>query len=299
MFWFNVFAISALTTVSSLSLKQMQKRHMRHFFDYFSFLGLMSLGQIIIILALPPYEKLNFTAPALLLGLSNSLTSVTYYVFMTFAFASGPLLLTNSILALYLLIPISFGLIFWQETLSFLTVAGLLLFMVSVLLISNSSYYEKEREKKIQPRWLFLVLAAFLANGITSTVSKQAARLSPQTNREYLLSGRLFVIVIALLVRLGWRIWQRHKKEQPELIWQNQRFLGLTFVSGFAMGISNIIFMKSVAGSASALFFPATQAFGLVMLFISSRLIFQERLSQKALAGFIMIVVAILLIGFG
>jgi transporter family protein len=299
MFWLNVFGISALTTVSSLSLKQMQKHHMRHFFDFFSFLGLMNLGQILVLTLLPPYTKLVFSAPALLFGLSNSVTSVTYYVFMTFAFASGPLLLTNSILALYLVIPITFGLIFWQETLSFLTVGGLLLFMVSVLLITNSTYYEKEDEKKIQLRWLFLVLAAFLANGITSTVSKQAARISPDTNREYLLSGRVFVIIIALLVRLAWRLWQRRKKQPLELVWKDKRFLLLNLISGLSMGVANILFMTSVADSASALFFPATQAFGIIFMFVFSRLIFKERLSQKALAGFIMIVVAIMLIGFG
>lgn len=277
----------------------MQKKHIKLTIDFFSFIIYMNLFQAVFLLVLPPYQKFILNPQVILAGMTAGLSSLIYYLFMIMAIARGPLVLTNSILALYLIVPVTYGLIFWQESLSLVTIAGLVLFLFSIALITNSTYFEQEKEKKIELKWLLFVLIAFACNGATSIISKQVSMLDPASNTEYLLASRFINLVAALLTRGLYRLYCQGKKKD-QLPWLPERgFLLLNLAAGASMAVANIIYMDCVGRYASALFFPATQGFGIVLMFFLSRLLFKERLSKKALTGFALVISAIVLISFG
>lgn len=309
MLWVSVIAIGLLTTAYSLCLKKVQKQYIGSKADFFGFIFYLNLFQFIFLLALPPYDALNFSRESLLYGTAFGVVILVYYLFMILAMASGPLVLTNSILALYLVIPIIYGLFFWDETLSVLAVAGLVLFLISIFLITNASYFEQQTEKKIELKWLVLVLIAFLCSGTTSILSKQFAIIRPDESKEYLLVCRLANIAIAGLVFLSARLWMRRKAgrmrlqaepaKSADLFRSDRIFFLLSLVAGAIMALANTLFMNIVTSFSSALFFPLTQALSMLLMFIFSRLVFKEYLSRKALSGYVLIVLAIMVISFG
>lgn len=330
MLWGSVILISLLATFYSLCLKRVQKQYIRNNADFFNFIFYLNLFQAFFLLLLPPYDTLGFSRESLLFGAAFGIIILVYYLFMILAISRGPLVLTNSILALYLIIPIIYGLIFWDESLSVLAVAGLALFLASILLITNATYFEHNTEKKIELKWLVLVLIAFACSGATSVISKQFAMIRPDESKEYLLVCRWTNMLAAGIVWLVARMRlqagkgkttrllpdrkEQALKQSGQQIWQDaaekpapsigafrpdRTYLLLSMIAGATMALANTLFMNFVTSFSSAFFFPATQAFSILLMFIFSRLIFKERLSRKALAGYVLIAVAIMIISLG
>ena len=73
-------------------------------------------------------------------------------------------------------------------------------------------------------------------------------------------------------------------------------YLMLCAVAGATMAGANTLFMRYVNASSSSFFFPAIQASGAIMMFILSVFVFRERLSKKALIGFAVSILAIILL---
>lgn len=309
MIWTSIAAISLMSSLYSLCLKKIQTKHIRNRFDFFVFIFYLNVFQTLFLFAFPPYNKLIFTKESLILGIVFGFAILIYYVFMMIALSSGPLVLTNSILALYLFIPIIFGLLFWNESLSYVVVIGLVLFLVSTLLITNTSYYDHEVEKKIELKWLIAVLIAFTCSGATSIISKQHAMLQPDFSKEYLLICRFTNIVLAgtyclLLNNKQTRnnqteMIKSHDNTQLDILHPDKSFIYLCVLAGFLMALANTLFMRVVTKYASAFFFPATQALGLIFMFFFSRFVFKEHLGKRAQMGYLMIAAAVMIISIG
>jgi drug/metabolite transporter (DMT)-like permease len=330
MLWGSIILISLLATFYSLCLKRVQKQYIHNNADFFNFIFYLNLFQAVFLLMLPPYTALRFSRESLLFGTAFGIIILVYYLFMILAIARGPLVLTNSILALYLIIPIIYGLFFWDESLSILAVAGLVLFLASILFITNATYFEHNTEKKIELKWLVLVLIAFACSGATSVISKQFAMVRPDESKEYLLVCRwtnmLAAGIVYLVTRMRLQAGRTRKlktlpgRDDRGLIQPDQQdrqdtaeksapaigvfrpdrtYLILSMAAGAAMALANTIFMNVVTSFSSAFFFPATQALSILLMFIFSRLIFKEHLSRKALAGYVLIALAIMIISLG
>ncbi|MDW7656507.1 MAG: EamA family transporter [Bacillota bacterium] len=299
MLWGSIILISLLATFYSLCLKKVQKQYIRNNADFFNFIFYLNLFQAVFLLLLPPYDMLSFSRESLLFGSAFGIIILVYYLFMILAIARGPLVLTNSILALYLIIPIIYGLFFWDESLSVLVVVGLVLFLASILLITNATYFEHNTEKKIELKWLVLVLIAFACSGATSVISKQFAMIRPDDSKEYLLVCRWTNMLAAGIVYLVTRMRLQAGRRQASRSQPDRTYLLLSMAAGAAMALANTLFMNVVTSFSSAFFFPATQAFSIMLMFVFSRLIFKERLSRKALAGYGLIALAIMIISLG
>jgi drug/metabolite transporter (DMT)-like permease len=322
MKWIAVITISLLSTFNTLILKSIQKRYINNRTDFFIFIFYLNFFQSIGLLAIPPYTKLSFFKESLYLGIAYGVTILVYYLFMMLALSAGPLVLTNSVLALYPLIPIFYGLLFWQETLSILIIIGLALFIYSIFNLTNATYYDQKTEKKIELRWLIFVLIAFLCSGATSVFAKQHAIIRPDNSREYLLVCRWVNMLISGLLCLIARkkcAAVSHKKQSEKMYFSvlstdkertqcsshldilnpNRFFLLFCFLNGVLMAVANTIFMQVVTRYASAFFFPTTQALSIIFTFFFSRIIFKEFLSKEALKGYILIIAAVILISIG
>ena len=322
MKWIAVITISLLSTFNTLILKSIQKRYINNRTDFFIFIFYLNFFQSIGLLAIPPYTKLYFSRESIYLGIAYGVTILVYYLFMMLALSAGPLVLTNSVLALYPLIPIFYGLLFWQETLSILIIIGLALFIYSIFNLTNATYYDQKTEKKIELRWLIFVLIAFLCSGATSVFAKQHAIIRPDNSREYLLVCRWVNMLISgllcLIARKQYAAVSHEKQSETvyfsvlstskertqcsshlDILNPNRFFLLFCFLNGVLMAVANTIFMQVVTRYASAFFFPTTQALSIIFTFFFSRIIFKEFLSKEALKGYILIIAAVILISIG
>ncbi len=297
MLWAAIIGVSSLSTLYSLCLKILQKDHIRARHDFFLFSFLMNLVQAVALLLLPPFARLSFSRESLTFGTIAGLLILANYLFMVLAMAHGPLALTNSLFSINMLIPIVYGLFYWDETLSVRAVGGLVLFIVSILFVSNATYYEQNTVKKTSIQWLIYVLLSFLCGGTTMILSKQLALIRPDQNRSYLLVYIATNMVLSVLAFLFLK--RRAPGASPLKDSLGAKYLLLCLVAGTAMAGANTFFMRAIGVSSSAFFFPATRGLGIILMLVLSSLIFRERLSRRALSGFILNALAILLLSLG
>jgi drug/metabolite transporter (DMT)-like permease len=294
MLWGSVLAISLLTSLYSLSLKSVQKHYINEKKDFFLFSVLLNLFQSIFLLLLPPFGGVHFTLDSIVYGSLSGLLVLANYLLVVRAMSIGPLILTTSLISLYIVVPIFYGLFFWNESLSLSSVIGLVLFFVSIFLVSNATYFEENTVKKIEIRWLVYMLLAFACSGATSIISKQYAIIRLDGNKEFLLASRFSNIILSAALYLLFLSINRSSRRSHTK--PGRTYLMLCAAAGATMAGANTLFMRYINASSSSFFFPAIQASGAIMMFIFSILVFRERLSKKALIGFAVSILAIILL---
>ncbi|MDW7658444.1 MAG: EamA family transporter [Bacillota bacterium] len=295
MLWAAMISISILTTVYSVCLKSIQRQYIRHRADFFAFSFLMNLCQLIVMLLIPPYGGMVFSPESLLFGVTIGVLILANYIFTVQAFSQGPLALTNSIFGINIIIPIIYGLFFWDETLSVLEIAGLVLFMISMLFVSNATYFEDQAVKKTDVKWLVSVLLSFACSGSTMVISKHFARIRPTETREYLL---VYIMTNILLSIAAYWFLRRKSPASAGRMIPNRTWLLLSLAAGSTIALANVLFMHAIGQFASVLFFPVTRGLSIILMLVVS-LFFKERLSRKALVGFTLSTLAIILLSIG
>lgn len=290
-----MISVSILSTLYSVCLKSIQRQFIRRKADYFAFSFLMNLVQLIILLLLPPYGGLSFSSDSLLFGSMIGILILANYLFTIRALAQGPLALTNSIIGINMIIPIVYGLFFWDETLSLLEGIGLALFLLSILMVSNATYYDDRAAKKTDIKWLVTVLLSFACSGTTMVISKHFARIRPGETREYLL---VYLVINILLSFAVYAFLRRCNPEAAGRLIPDRRYFLLSLAAGSAMSLANVLFMNAIGQFASVLFFPVTRGLSIILMLVIS-LFFKERLSRKALVGFALSVLAMVLLSIG
>jgi drug/metabolite transporter (DMT)-like permease len=271
-----------------------QKHYINEKKDFFLFSVLLNLFQSIFLLLLPPFGGVHFSWDSILYGSFSGLLVLANYLLVVRAMSTGPLILTTSLISLYIVVPIFYGLIFWNESLSLSSVIGLVLFFASIFLVSNATYYEEDAVKKIEIKWLVYMLLAFACSGATSIISKQYAIIQIDGNKEFLLASRFSNIILSAALYLLFTSMNRSSQRSHTK--PDRTYLMLCVAAGATMAGANTLFMRYVNASSSSFFFPAIQASGAIMMFIFSILIFKERLSKKALIGFAVSILAIILL---
>ncbi|NLM76850.1 MAG: EamA family transporter [Ruminococcaceae bacterium] len=299
MLWSSVLIISSLSTVYSVCLKVFQKNHNSQNKHFFIFSLCINLIQALVLLAMPPYSGWSFNRNNLLFGALVGALILGNYFFTMLAYRTGPLALSNSIFGLSILVPIAFGLFFWDESLSVTAIIGLVLFLISIMFVSNATYFEKETRKKTDFKWLLYVFLSLACNGATMIVSKQFARIAPDESKPYLLvyiaCSMLLSILAIIIMSRGDHVDEAISVRQLF----DKKYLLLCVVAGAVMAASNTVFMSAIGVSSSVFFFPATRGLTLIMVLILSYFLFRERLSKKAATGFILNALAILMLSLG
>ena len=102
--------------------------------------------QAIFQLFLPPYAPLDLSFEKLILPTMYGIFYMLNIVFMSFAFKEGPTSLTLVIVNFNNIFPIFYGLVFWNETLSWTQVVGLVLFIAALLIMALGTYFASIRE---------------------------------------------------------------------------------------------------------------------------------------------------------
>ncbi|MDW7656999.1 MAG: hypothetical protein SCM11_07475 [Bacillota bacterium] len=272
----------------------MQKHYINEKKDFFLFSILLNLFQSLFLLFLPPFGGVHFTLVSILYGSFSGLLVLVNYLLVVRAMSTGPLVLTTSIISLYIVVPIVYGLFFWDESLNLMSIIGLVLFLASIFLITNATYFEANTSKKIGVKWLVYMMLAFACSGATSVISKQYAIIQLNGNKEFLLASRFSNIILSSALYLLFSATNR--SNQRPYARQGRTYLMLCVAAGAAMAGANTLFMLYVNASASSFFFPAIQASGAIMMFFFSIVIYKERLSKRALIGFSVSILAIILL---
>jgi drug/metabolite transporter (DMT)-like permease len=209
--------------------------------------------------------------------------------FQIFAFSSqtAGVAITAISSKISVVIPVFIGaFLYANESLSILKIVGLLLAIISFLLV-----FSNNANMKINPRFIFLPIILFLANGLNDSMMTFVQRKFAGFNTMLFISCIFF---FSLLIGIIWLIINYFALKQ-KIHYRN-------IIAGILLGIFNFLstyyFFKGVEVVESAIFFPILNT-GIVSLSaIIGFFIFKEKLNKTNWIGILIAMVTIFFIAF-
>ena len=200
------------------------------------------------------------------------------------AIAAGPLSLTSLIVSFSLMLPTLYGLIFLNDPISIGLFPGLALLAASLFLINK-----RDKDVKINLKWIISVLFAFLGNGFCTISQKmQQVAFDGAYKNEFMIIALAITVLVCIVMTLT--------KERHILKAQKWSGYALGLLCGALNGIVNLFVMILSGLMPVSLMFPIISAGGIVVIFIVSQVFYKEKLSKAQLVGFILGTVSVVLL---
>lgn len=211
---------------------------------------------------------------------------ITYLGALLFAYMAvktGPLSITAITSSFGLLIPILYGLIFYDERLTIPFVIGLLMLSVSVVLVSGET---KGDYQKVNTKWVIYNSLSIIFGGSFTTVQNVVGRVFVKNTSGIMATTLLSSAVVFFIISLTFErrvIKDRLKAGIPYMMG-----------AGICNGSSNFFVMLAIPLMTTALY-PIMSVSSLVATLLISALFFKEKLSRKQWIGISIGVVSALL----
>ncbi len=229
---------------------------------------------------------------ALLFGLVTLIQQVTNMQ----ALEAGPLSYTTVIISLSTLIPTLSGAVIWNEKISAVQIAGIIL-MVGCFVLSVEFGGEK---KKASLRWLAFCLAAFVCTGLIGVMQKwhQSTPYSGEQDAfliiafafSFISSAAYCAVTVIAKKRLN-KAEEKGKKKILALL-----PLIIMVVSGMCVAANNKLNLHLSGVMESAVFFPTVNGGGLALTLLASIVIFKEKLSVRQWLGMLLGIASVILL---
>lgn len=232
-------------------------------------------------------------------GVLLTVSMVTGYC----ALKTGPMALTSMIVSFSLLIPYAYGIIFLGEKPKLVQVAGLGMFILALVLINWNQLHVKgvahskngvhENEGAAQPqkatgRWALFTALTLTANGFCSIVQKGHQNIYPGMYTSWFMAVAGLTACILFLVRF---VCQRNKVQLKAKSAMKYGVLG-----GISNGIANLILLVLAATENASILYPVVSAGTMLSVFVTGRIVFKEKMSPMQTAGFVVGLMAIVLL---
>lgn len=220
--------------------------------------------------------SLNFSAELIPYSAAFAIAYTAGVVGSVIAISSGPLSLTSLIVSFSLMLPTLYGLIFLHDPIGIGLFPGLILLAASLVLINK-----RDKDVKINAKWVISVIFAFAGNGFCTIFQKmQQVRFNGAYKNEFMIIALIITSVAALVMTLS--------KERKIIKKQSFLCYSLGIFCGIANGAVNLFVMILSGLMPVSLMFPIISAGGIVVTFIISTAIYKEKLSKLQLIGFIL-----------
>ncbi len=221
--------------------------------------------------------------------LPYSLAFAMFYLIATvssiLAIMWGALSLTNLFISLSLIIPTFFGIFFLKDSVSIGFVLGFILLMISILLINSN----RKSSAVISARWVIAVVLAFSGNGICNVIQKLfQIKFNRAYNSEFMVYALIIVVCIFMVMAFI--------KERDDVIISIKCGWLPALVCGIGNGIVNLFILILNGRMPVSLMYPLFWSGSIVTTYIAARLLYKEKLSKRETQGFIIGVMAIILL---
>ena len=236
---------------------------------------------------------LDFRLDVLPYSIGFALSYGTAVVCAFYAIKFGSLSLSSLISNYSLTIPTFYGIFFLDEQTSTLLYLGLAALMISLFLVNFKPKAKgdtvAEEKTRTDPRWFLFVALSFLGNGICSTVQTvQQKTFEGQYKSEMMIIALLIVVLVLLVMAL--------LTERNNMISSFRRGGILMAVNGGFNGMVNLFVMLCAVIMNASVMFPLVSAGGIICTALVSVLLYKEKLTKMQYAGFLLGIVAIVLL---
>ena len=221
-------------------------------------------------------------------GISVALTQIM----QSKAMGNGPASLVSLVYSCGFLVPIFYGLLFWNEGVSLYQWFGILLLVIALCLI----VLKREKGTNLLA-WLPFAALAMLGSGANAIFQKTHQYSSFADELELFLVYSLFFSslfsgAVSLIIR-------KRTEKEPKLS-QKQRIIKKLIVPlclGICVGLLNFINLNLSGKLPSIILFPVYNVGSMLLSSFISSLIYKEKLTKRQSLGFCIGIVAILIVG--
>ena len=240
------------------------KKGETHIFNFSKALSAMVLFLVFCII-----KKSTFHWVTGIYGFVYGLTLMASMHFGLLALGAGPMALTSMLAAMSLMIPLLWGLLFWNETLSLPSIFGLFLLLAAITLICSP------KKAKLSKKWLFYCLLTLICNGICSVIQKYHQQAFPgKYQAEFMLYGMTAVTAVLFAIQIA----KRRYLPKPNI---------LGTASGIMNGLANFIVLLLAATENATQLFPLVSAANIMAAYLSGLFFFREKISLIQIIGLV------------
>lgn len=239
------------------------------------------------------YGKFNFSFDfntilyGAIYGTSFCLATIT----LLLALKIGRVSITSLIFSYSLILPTLFGVVAYGIRPSVMFYVGLGFFVVSLFLLGQKKNVEDETGKGFSVKWLVLVILTFFANAACTISQAHHQTLSDGNFRaEFMIVGNGIVFLFNLVLTLI-----NLKKNKETIALNVKKGWHLAILYGVCNAALNLFVMFVVVLLPTNVIYPIICGGGLLLTLLLSFIIFKEKLSKLQFIGFIVGVVAIVL----
>ena len=243
---------------------------------------LLSLGNLASLFALSPYS--------ILLSLIFAVFLLVMQVTLMLSLGMGAASLSTLIYSCGFVIPIFYSAIFLGEEISVWQWLGLALLSVALVFI-----IPPKKGERLSLRWLIFAVSSMVGSGALAVVQKIHQNSPEKAELQgFIFFGLLFASVLLLLASV---VTKRGDKRELLSLYSSKRTAVLLLLVGIIVGALNVINTSLTGKLPSIIHFPVYNGCSLILTALAGRFLFGERIGKLKLSGFVLGLVAIIVIG--
>lgn len=278
-----------LFSIQTISFKEFNRSFMKNLNNYFLF-NFSYFSLVVLILLAFNREFEGLSPITLVLGLSFAAVFILTMLLYMKAMENGPLAYSSLLFSFGIVVPVIFGIFFWQEAALLIQIGGLLLLLLT-LVISNRQ--EGSAGKPVSLRWFVFAGTAMLGNGALMTLSKAHQMAMPgQEVEEFLILAFAAAAVFSLLI-----FFFRQRRNKEALVHLRSQRLGLlVLVAAFTTAFGNQIQLTLSGRLPAIIQFPMVNGGTVIMATIFAVLLYREKLTRSSTVGLVLGLAALVML---
>ncbi|MBQ7726830.1 MAG: EamA family transporter [Clostridia bacterium] len=208
-------------------------------------------------------------------------------VFNILAIQIGSFALTTLVRSYSLIIPTVDGLLYLNEKIDVINIAGILSLLLSLILIRQK--VTANDQKKVSFRWVIYLIIGFITNGACSVVQNEQRRAfhNVENGNFMILSLCMCFLLLTIVSVLMERKWLRMSL---------QKGIMTAALCGISNGATNWLVMVAISMISASVFFPILSAGQMILTYLISVLFYHEKFIPRQKIGMVFGMLSLILL---
>ncbi len=253
-----------------------------------AFVSLYTAVQAVVMLFIPPYNIFIADIKFYIYPLCFAILYSAGNVLLLKTLRLGSASIANTINQFNTLVPVVFGMFFWNEKLGVFEIIGLALFIIGLLIYNKSSVSVGENTQKVTLKFLVYAVVSMLITGAAVIFTKIGMSAYPEYGKQYVFYYALFAAIIGMITSA------RVAPGELKVFIKDKKLMLNCALAAISLDITNTIFVSYINAFPTAIFMPSYGVIGMLGIMLASRIFLKEKISKSALLSSIICILAIL-----
>ncbi len=283
-FYLLLLAAILLEVGKNVVSDRFSKKLLNNETDLYQFNFWLYLGSFVVLLLVPDYRCSGFTV------ITGALFALAIWVNQYFylkALKTGAFSFVTFIQGMGLLVPLVYGVFFWDETIRWHQVL-----LLALLVLGMGLSLDLKRGEKNGNKWILFSFGAMLGLGVIGVL--QGTHQMSAYKEEVVSFVRVAFFVAALIQLSGWKVCE---KRELATFKPTRNLLILSVLAGAALGVVHMLNLYLAGVIPKIIFFPVANGGLIFVTLIVSRVFLKEICTKKQWLGIILGTLALSLIG--